>query len=1086
MADMDPLDSLDFPELPTLSMKSRSKLPEGDSSSGSRLVPTWHLGNRDEPGGAEQTQPTIRDGQEEKRATSRPPASLDFTNGAPNYIIERIIGRGGMGEVYSAIQTCLGRSVAVKKAIPTSTSADAWEFQREARVAAALEHPNILPVHDLGVDTDGRPLLAMKLIKGQPWDKIIEKERKDRAYSEFLSRQLKVLVDVCQAVAFANDSGFVHRDIKPSQVMVGEFGEVLLTDWGLAVYVGDDEARLTPKELTDLSFHTRASASSPSGTPALMAPEQTQSDASGIGPWTDVFLLGGTLYFLLTGTYPYEGANVHGVFKSAVEGNVEAPSDRSPDVVIPSGLEQVCLKALSKDPRERYNTAVEFLTAIEEFMTGAAAKKESSALFLSAERLFSEMEDYSEKASYSRFDEVDSLLQKSLSLWPENRESQELRIVNLKKWAALEIENGDLMWGKVHVDQLSRLGPAADPDVAKLQISLQHAVGKKRRNKQLLVAAAVAVFSLMIVSGVFAWRSQVERLGKESALAQSQEQARLKDLLSELNELRSDEEQLASDIQSVIPLPKGISASLIDDRGISDLEVAEELLIKRRELAQIRERIEAELPEGLATGTEPFYLLIGEANYVYHTTTLPAGAQEALGLYLAAHEKQPEQPEPVVGMALAKWRIGEQLKAKEDLERAVALSRALYGEDDSRTAEIMIATGELMWELDLAEDDAIRYFAQSMDVLEPTWIREGEVLSNVYFTVADYEKATSISGTASRLGRDRIETNPDLAIQVMLSDAVNRSNAADFEDGEERFEELIELCSEYYGADSENTATVWTSLGHHQYDIGDFDEAEKSLMKAVQIFQDSDSVEHQSYLGALGALGAVYYQLSDYESARAMTSEAIALGIRVGGEKSHRLSAYYNSMAEIDRVEGRDEEFLKNIEKAISLTTDALGYESSTNATYMNNLAEYHRSKGQYEEAGRLFEESIAINRKLLGPRHPQVGISMNNLALVHSAGENYELAEETYRECLVIFEEAFGKDHYVIGATTYNLAEAIDLGGGGREEEAMALYKEAKQMAAETLPEGNAIRVQIEENSDAALARLLSEPSESEPERNR
>jgi serine/threonine protein kinase len=256
------------------------------------------------------------------------------TPAAGFHLIEQI-GRGGMGEVWEARQASLGRTVAVKRIRQDRLSNEdrsvlTVEFVREAIITATLEHPNIVPVHDLGADADGLPLLAMKLVKGRPWDALLKEDFLKLSAPALLGKNLPILVAMAQAVAFAHARGIVHRDLKPGQVMVGEFGETILMDWGLAIFVGASDSAESGAFAQDAGAApfrppSIAEALNPAGTPALMAPEQTESEPNRLGVRTDVYLLGATLYFLLTGTYPHRGATSADVMRRARRGGSILP-----------------------------------------------------------------------------------------------------------------------------------------------------------------------------------------------------------------------------------------------------------------------------------------------------------------------------------------------------------------------------------------------------------------------------------------------------------------------------------------------------------------------------------------------------------------------------------------------------------------------------------------------------------------------------------------------------------------------------------------------------------------------------------------
>ena len=208
--------------------------------------------------------------------------------GTNTYILRRCIGVGGFGEVWEAEQASLERLVAVKKIqdlhyIELQDDEQQrirleHQFRQEALITAQLDHPNIVPVYDLGLDENGRPALAMKLVRGKPWNHILFADFYDLEEEDYYAKHLPIFLDMLQAAAFAHSRGIVHRDLKPSQMLVGNYGEVLLMDWGLALFVGrvSDDKDLTPPPM---NIPTVKTAHNPAGTPSLMAPEQTLETA---------------------------------------------------------------------------------------------------------------------------------------------------------------------------------------------------------------------------------------------------------------------------------------------------------------------------------------------------------------------------------------------------------------------------------------------------------------------------------------------------------------------------------------------------------------------------------------------------------------------------------------------------------------------------------------------------------------------------------------------------------------------------------------------------------------------------------------
>lgn len=460
--------------------------------------------------------------------------SVEFEGERPGkdhgFILLEQIGRGGFGEVWTAIQNSLLRTVAVKKLradlvehagrdAESIGSMDAL-FRREAVTTAVLEHPNIVPVHDLGDDENGLPLLAMKLVRGEPWDKSIINDFLSLSVPDFLAKHIPILMGVGQAVAFAHSRGIVHRDLKPAQVMLGEFGEVQLMDWGLAMLY--DVSRVA-REWSDSGsgrhlLPTQETATNPSGTPAYMAPEQTAKTSMGVGPWTDVYLLGATLYVLLTGSPPHYASNSRLSFFRAMEGKIDHPENRQPGRAIPQELAAIALKALEKDPRNRYPSATEFVTALREYLAGSSRREESLEIAKKAGiRL------QMETADYRQFGEIDQQLRQAELLWKDNDKLPGLRSAFLDRYVQTAIGNGDLVLARVQIERIDDPG-RRDMFLANIgRIEAEKAIRERqhriaRRTARGLLAAS---FVLLLVIVAMSYRSSVsQRLAAERASAQ--------------------------------------------------------------------------------------------------------------------------------------------------------------------------------------------------------------------------------------------------------------------------------------------------------------------------------------------------------------------------------------------------------------------------------------------------------------------------------------------------------------------------------------------------------------------------------------
>lgn len=295
---------------------------------------------------------------------------------------------GHMGDVYVAQDQELHREVALKE-IKLHFSHDGdhrARFVREAEITGGLEHPGIVPVYGLGCHPDGRPYYAMRLIRGEPLTQAIARfhaapagppERRNLELRKLLGR----FVDVCNAVAYAHSRGVVHRDLKPDNIMLGQYGETLVVDWGLAKRMepaGGESSATPPAEPPVDQLATQFGATI--GTPLYMSPEQAAGRIDEVGPASDIYSLGATLYCLLAGREPFKDeASVAAVLARVQRGDLEPPDALCREA--PAALAAICMRAMALDPARRHPTAAHLADDIERWLA-----EEKTALVEAAER----------------------------------------------------------------------------------------------------------------------------------------------------------------------------------------------------------------------------------------------------------------------------------------------------------------------------------------------------------------------------------------------------------------------------------------------------------------------------------------------------------------------------------------------------------------------------------------------------------------------------------------------------------------------------------------------------------------------------
>ncbi len=349
------------------------------------------------------------------RGLKRDPASLQ---------LESVLGEGGMGIVHLARQVALDRRVAVKTLRPQHVSSENVEsLLGEAWLAGLLEHPNVVPVYDLGLDKNGVPVLVMKRIEGDAWCDLLADDAVARRHAlerDLLEFHVQVLIQVCNAVHFAHSRGVVHRDLKPDNVMIGHFGEVYVVDWGIAA---------APGPVRHMA-----------GTPAYMAPEMLGASASDeVTARTDVYLLGAVLYEVLARRTPHAPGDMRAIVSSILLSQPDVPADA------PEELADLVRACMSRDPASRPQSALEVRKLLERFVehrgSMALAAQSEERLRELSELLHAEKKDM--MRLYNAYGECRFGFRQALRSWPENARAKEGLREAVSAMLRFEAEQGD-------------------------------------------------------------------------------------------------------------------------------------------------------------------------------------------------------------------------------------------------------------------------------------------------------------------------------------------------------------------------------------------------------------------------------------------------------------------------------------------------------------------------------------------------------------------------------------------------------------------------------------------------------------------
>jgi serine/threonine-protein kinase len=289
------------------------------------------------------------------------------------YTLTRVHAQGGIGQVWLAHDDDLGREVALKEVRPDKSSQEeVWaRFVEEARITGQLEHPSIVPVYELARRSeDQRPFYTMRFVKGRTLREASKEYHRKRAAGRTGPLDLRELLGqflgVCNAIAYAHDRGVLHRDLKGSNVIVGDFGEVIVLDWGLAKVRGKPDSKVPLVRLDPSWPHDQTVQGQVLGTPGYMSPEQAAGRTDLVDERSDVYGLGAMLYEILTGEPPFVGEDTQEVLRRVAVEQPWPPSAIVP--ATPHALEAVCLKALAKEPAGRYASASELATEVSHYL----------------------------------------------------------------------------------------------------------------------------------------------------------------------------------------------------------------------------------------------------------------------------------------------------------------------------------------------------------------------------------------------------------------------------------------------------------------------------------------------------------------------------------------------------------------------------------------------------------------------------------------------------------------------------------------------------------------------------------------------
>jgi serine/threonine protein kinase len=920
--------------------------------------------------------------------------------------------QGGLGEVWKVRDQRLNRVVALKKLRPDRAHHAAAQagFLHEAEVTAQLHHPNIVPVYDLFVPVArDKAFYTMPFLEGRTLADAV------RAYHEARARPiarppalrelLTVFVAVCQAVAYANHRGVIHRDLKGHNIMLGGPGEVFVVDWGLAKVLGfSDHLHHDPvlRSASDPDFLTRLGTRK--GTPGFMAPEQAAGRVDLIDQRSDVYGLGAVLYEILTGQPPVDLSPEE---TRRLLGEETLPAKLSPEQILkvgeellrkveheqvvppsrhcpatPRALEAICLKALAKKREERYASAVALAEDVARWLADEPVVVYRDPWAVRLARL---VRRHRTMAGAVTLVLLTALLGLGAGLWAVDRERAETaRERDQKEQARQEAVQAAVAERQAKLAaELARAETVRERD-------------QKEQARQEAVQAAVA-----------------ERQAKLAA-----------ELAEKLAQKRLGYVQQANDILTSIF--RDLNPRL-EDHGGPPL------------LAQLAERLDqaAALLEGEAVGDAVTVARL-QSDLAASLTGLgfPAKAIDLAGKATRTFEAQfgPDHADTLRGMnnlGVAYWAAGRPDQAVPLFEVTLAKKKVQLGPDHPSTllsmhnlASAYQAAGRL--------DRALPLFLETLEKRQarlgadhPDTLASMSKLAAAYRADGQLDKAVrleekTLAGRQARLGADHAETLAsmnDLALAYWAAGRLDKALPL--------LEEAFARLKAKLGPEHPDTLEAMNNLGTAYRSNGQLDKALPLLEETLAKRKARLGPDHPQTLTTMNDLALAYKTARQLGKAVALYEETWEkMKAKLGPDHPHTLRTM-NNLALAYHLAGRLDEAVPLYHSALEKMQTNPGPDHPSTLTAMNNLAAAYNALGQLDKALPLYQETLHKRKARLGPDHPETLLTLNNLALALDQARRHGEAEPLLEEWITRQRTRLPADNELLADRLYLLGKA-------------------------------------------------------------
>jgi serine/threonine protein kinase len=956
----------------------------------------------------------------------------------------RFHARGGLGEVHKAHDEELNREVALKR-IQAKHADDAESRRRflvEAEITARLEHPGIVPVYGLVHDENGQPHYAMRFIEGESLaDAITRFHTSNGGKPSFDSLDFRQLlqrfISVCNTIAYAHNRDVIHRDLKPANIMLGKYGETLVVDWGLAKSVkgwGHDSAGAvgeSKQALTPVPFDAHTQMGQAVGTPAYMSPEQALGAQDIVGPRSDIYSLGATLYTVLAGHAPIRGLSLPELQKLIGKGEFPKPLPVRREV--PRALEAICLKAMAPKPGDRYAGATDLAQDLEKWLADEVVPAYREPWTVRQRRWLRRHQTLTRSIASALVVGLAAAIVGVILLTTKNEELQEA------------LHRADTMLNVLEVG-LDVPTPAAtsNPDLGP---GLQEALGRLRNDTTLkpeerariLHTIGITYLSLARPKEAVpvltdAWTLRKEALGAGDSVALSSAHAlatayldagraaEARVLYAETLEARRH--LLGPEHPDTLTSMAGLARALLVAGGSKGEAVA--LL---EQTLRSREAI-------LDPGHPDILTTMNDLGMAYHEVGRNKDAIPLLEKALKLHETKFGRGHHATlnalnNLALLYQEEGRTDEALAHLRAALEIKKTALGLQHPDTLRTMANLGAACRRAGRYPDAAVvleECVRLMRIILGPDHTDTLTCLNHLAVSYSELGRLTDavpLLEEAVKLAKKKPGAIEFDTLQSMNNLATSIAEGSRPADAVPLLEKLMELIRAQPSSDQDLaiTLTVKNNLASAYYKSGRSADALPLMEEVFRIRKSKFGVDNDETLLSMNNLAAVYKEANRLDEALAMQEETLKLMKAKHGPDNRDTLVATQNLGAAYWAANRRAEALRHFESALQSMKVLYGPKHQNTLACAYNLATTYAKAGRTTEAIRHFEELVETAKGALSPAHPTTQAAMHNLAFTyHQAGRRRE-AVQLYGETAQLMKARLGAAHAQVITTKLDLA---------------------------------------------------------------